>query len=109
MQLKDIGVQIASRELDANGKKVVVVIGRPEKFPDGEDYYCPYQIVGIGSERVKYAGGIDAVQALQLALKKIGTDLYTSQEAQAKQLLWAGGEPGDFGFPVPDSLRDLAP
>lgn len=46
MQLKEVGVQIATRMLDLNGKQVTVVIGRPEKFPDGEDYYCPYQLCG---------------------------------------------------------------
>lgn len=108
MQLKDVGIQIATRALEAGGKKVTVVIGKPERFPDAEDYYCPYQIVGIGSERVRYAGGVDAVQALQLALKMIGADLYTSPEAETKQLSWTGGDLGDLGFPVPDALQDLA-
>lgn len=110
MQLKDVGMQIATRVLDVGGKRVTVVIGKPEKFPDAEDYYCPYQIVGLGNERVRYAGGVDAVQAMLLALKMIGTDLCTSPEAQAKQLTWQGGQsPGDLGFPVPESVRDLAP
>ncbi len=109
MQLQDVGVQIATRVLQANDRKITVVIGRPEKFPEGEDYYCPYQILGFGNERVRYAGGVDAVQALQLALQKIGADLYTSQEAQSKQLAWVGGNLGDLGFPVPESIRDLAP
>lgn len=110
MQLKDVGMQIATRVLDVSGKRVTVVVGKPEKFPDAEDYYCPYQIVGLGNERVRYAGGVDAVQAMLLALKMIGTDLYTSPEAQAKQLTWQGGQsPGDLGFPVPESVRDLAP
>ena len=85
------------------------MIGKPEKFPDADDYYCPYQIVGVGNERVRYAGGIDAVQALELTLKMIGTDLYTSGEAQSGALSWMGGsKKGDLGFPVPDGLRDLA-
>jgi hypothetical protein len=109
MQLQDVGVQIATRDLHVGDKKITVVIGRPEKFPEGEDYYCPYQIVGIGNGRVRYGGGLDAVQALQLALKKIGADLYTSPEAQSKQLSWVGGDAGDLGFPVPDSIRDMAP
>jgi len=51
MQLKDVGMQIATRVLDVGGKRVTVVIGKPEKFPDAEDYYCPYRIVGLGNER----------------------------------------------------------
>lgn len=102
---------IATRVLDlSDGRKVTITIGKPEKFPDAEDYYCPYQIVGIGSEHVRHAGGIDAVQALELALKMIGADLYTSQEAQAGVLSWnAGSKKGDLGVPVPDVLRDLPP
>jgi hypothetical protein len=109
VKLNDIGLQIATRELQVNGKKVTVVIGRPEKFPDGQDYFCPYQILGMGDEKVSYAGGVDAVQSLQLALKKIGTDLYTSTEYRTKQLCWDGSDSGELGFPVPDSIRDLAP
>lgn len=108
MQLKDVGVQIAIRELQANGRKITVVIGKPEMFPDGVNFYCPYQIVGIGNERVRYSGGVDAVQALQLAMKMIGAELYTSQEAQSKQLSWVD-DTGNLGFPVPDVLQDLVP
>jgi hypothetical protein len=87
MKLNDVGMVVASRELNLPAeKKVTVTIGKPEKLPDAEDYYCPYLIAGIGGERVRYAGGVDAVQALELAFKMIGTDLYTSQEAQAKEL-----------------------
>lgn len=109
MQLKSIGIEIARRELDANGARVSVAIGKPEKFPDADDYFCPYQVTGIGNGKVRYAGGVDAVQALLLALKMIGADLYTSKEAQAKQLSWSAGENGNLGFPVPDSLQDLVP
>jgi hypothetical protein len=50
------------------------------------------------------------VQALDLVLKMIGSDLYTSPEAQAKQITWVGGEnPDDLGFPLPRSIADLAP
>src|SRR4030081_2369044 len=101
MKLKDVGTVIATRELSISvGTTVTVLIGKPEKFPDSEDYYCPYQILGLGNQRVRYAGGIDAVQALELALKMIGTDLYTSKEVQAGELSWPGGKKGDLGFPV---------
>ncbi|MFL6621613.1 MAG: DUF6968 family protein [Sulfurifustis sp.] len=84
-------------------------MGKPEPFDDGINHYCPYQVIGIGRDDVRYAGGVDGVQALQLALKMIGADLYTSQEAQAGKLSWGGGKNLDLGFPVPEVLRDLAP
>lgn len=108
MKLIDVGTVIATRELSLSpGKIITVLIGKPEKFPDTDDYYCPYQILGFGSQRVRYAGGSDAVQALELTLKMIGTDLYTSKEAQAGELSWHGGR--NLGFPVPDVLSDLPP
>ncbi len=111
MKLDTIGTLIATRELLlSDAKKITVKIGKPKKFPDGKDYYCPYQIKGLGDGQVRYAGGVDAIQAFQLTLTKIGTVLYTSDEAKAGQLKWnAGQTKGDFGFPVPDVLRDLLP
>lgn len=108
MKIDRIETIIAIREfILTTGKKVTVVIGKPEKFPDSDDYYCPYQITGIGNEKIRYAGGIDAVQALLLALNMIGADLYTSKEAKKGLLRWKGGDKGELGFPVPDILRDL--
>lgn len=102
MKLTSVGTVIAVRELDLlGGGKATVTIGKPEKFPDADDYYCPYQISGIKRSNVRYAGGVDAVQALELALKMIGADLYTSDEAKAGALSWKGSDKGDLGFPQP--------
>lgn len=111
MELDSVGIAIATRDLDlAKGKKVIITIGKPEEFPDGGGgFYCPHQITGIGNERVRYAGGVDAVQALQLALIMIGAILYTSKEAKSRTLSWIGGQNGDLGFPLPDNLSDLRP
>ena len=105
MDLSTVGEVIATRSLnlaDEKDRVVVVLIGRPRQFPDSTDYYCPFQITGIGSERVKYAGGVDPVQALQLALLKAGADLYALDRKTGGRLRWDGGEPGDLGFPKPD-------
>jgi hypothetical protein len=110
MKIESVGTIIATRELAlASGKKVSVIIGKPKKIPDNGGYYCPYQIVGMGKEKVRYAGGVDGVQSLLLALEMIGADLYTSKEAKAGTLSWDGGGNGNLGFPVPDVLRDLVP
>jgi hypothetical protein len=103
-----MGIVIAQRELSLSAQETVsVLIGKAEPFPDGNGCYCPYQILGIGDQRVRHAGGEDTVQALMLTLKMIGTDLYTSPEAKARRLTLNGSK--DLGFPVPDSIRDLAP
>ena len=108
MRIDKIETIIAARELYLfNDKKVTVIIGKPDKFPDSDDYYCPYQISGIGNGNIRYAGGIDGVQALLLALNMIGADLYTSEEYRVGILRWKGGEKGNLGFPVPEVLREL--
>jgi hypothetical protein len=53
------------------------------------------------------AHGVDAVQALDLALKMVGAVLYTHAAWKAARLTWLGGR--NLGFPVTDNLRDLVP
>jgi hypothetical protein len=111
MEQGKIGEAIAVRVLSlGEGRTVTVSIGKPAPFPGGKGYYCPIQIEGMGAGHTSHAGGEDAVQAIQLAMKKIGAFLYTSDEAKSGQLRWRSAPaPGDLGFPVPDSIRDLAP
>lgn len=111
MEILNLGEVIATRNLYLIGSssKIEIKIGKPARFSDAFDYYCPYQIIGIGTEKIKYAGGIDAVQALWLALHKIGAELYTSREAKTGLLRWEGDENGILGFPVMDNLEDLIP
>jgi len=105
IEIKEI---IATRILylsENKEKKVLIIIGKPEQFPDHSDYYCPYKISGIGDEKVRYAGGIDAVQAVQLVMVMIGGELYSSIEAKTGQLRWEGDEEGDLGFPAPFKMN----
>ena len=101
MKLNNVGVVIAQRELSLSTKAIVtVVIGKPEPFPDGNGCYCPYQIIGLGDQKVRYAGGEDTAQALMLTLQTIGAVLYASHEAKSGLLTWNGGT--DLGFPDHD-------
>ncbi|MFZ3213709.1 MAG: hypothetical protein WA188_19560 [Terriglobales bacterium] len=76
---------------------VTVRIGRPVPHPDG-DWECPYVISGLPNPHGLRVGGVDAVQALSLALRAIGADL----QLQRKDihLQWSGMD--DLGFPVPE-------
>ena len=107
-KIKDV---IAERRFKKTGSSdlVVVRIGKPEKFTESEDFYCPYEIIGVGKGKIRYAGGVDSAQALLLALKMIGADLYTSKEIEPGHLVWEGSKKGDLGFPVPSSISDLIP
>ena len=99
MELRSIGTVIATRELSLpDERKVIVRIGMPALFSEGRDYYCPFQITGIGDERIRYIGGVDAVQALLLTFKTIGVLLSVSDEAKAGFLTWLDVK--DFGFPT---------
>jgi hypothetical protein len=105
MKLDSLGVVIATRRLvlanDA-GRRILVKMGKPEPLPDalGDDQYCPFQITGIGTERVKYAAGVDAFQSIELALKMIGAELTRLNQKHGGRLRWECDEHGDLGFPI---------
>lgn len=50
--------------------------------------------------------GIDPIQALQLALQMIGTELYSSELHSQGRLTWLAPGAG-YGFPVPRVMRDM--
>lgn len=99
MDIREIGEPIAARKLVMGTDEVVVTIGKPQPFDDNEDYFCPYSIEYAGQKKVSYAGGMDAVQALQLTMKKIGTDLTYLAKTQGVPIAWLPDTPGDTGFP----------
>jgi len=104
IKLETIGEVIASRKLmlaaaDGTNSEITVLIGRPERMPDSDDYYCPIQLRGLGDQKVRYAGGADAIQALQLAMQLIGIELYVKHADIVKQLTWE--ENSELGFPLP--------
>jgi len=45
-------------------------------------------------------GGVDAFQAMQLALKTIGVELDVINKDSGGRLEWVAGQEGDLGFPV---------
>jgi hypothetical protein len=103
LETKDIGEVIATRKLRIIGEKeqdVTILIGKPRRLPDSPDYYCPFQITGMDPEEVRCAYGVDAVQAIQLALVHIGAHLSGSKEAKTGQLRWE--DMSDLGFPIPE-------
>jgi hypothetical protein len=111
MKLDNVGDIAASRELMLDGEQMVqILIGKPERLPDHDDWYCSHQIVGIGSGEVKRIWGVDSVQALVLSLQMVGAQLYCSAEYAAGRLSWeCGAVKGDLGLPVPENIRDVLP
>lgn len=97
-----LGDIIAERVLEARkGSKshiATVRIGRPVKSANAPDYRCPYQIAGIGDDVVRSASGEDSMQAMELALKMVGAELYLRHKDFT--FTWLGQ--ADLGFPKPN-------
>jgi hypothetical protein len=70
------------------------------------DWSCTYEIGWPDETRRHTMYGIDAMQAMLIALKIIGAEIYTSDLHRSDRLRWL--EAGDgYGYPVPKGLRDL--
>ena len=52
------------------------------------------------------AGGVDAVQAIDIALKMIGALIYARDHHAAGNLMWLTPGQG-YGFPVAKEIRDV--
>ncbi len=103
MDIRTIGQPIAERRYVLSGapgspdEEVIVRIGLPQESPD-HYYFCPFEIVGFGTTRIRYAAGGDAFQALQLALGMIGTSLHYHRQRLGSEFYFL--EAGDdLGFP----------
>ena len=104
MNVETLGTIFATRILElvlADGSicPVWIKIGKPRKY-ERNIRFCPYQIVGMGDEKIRYAVGSDAIQSLILALTKIGADIYSSPESKAGKLTWLDDESHNLGIPV---------
>lgn len=99
---------IATRILtiNAHNKNIQVPIHLHAPVPDGIDWSCTIEVGWPNGNLTRSAVGVDAVQALELAMKMIGAQLYTSEHHETGTLEWL--KPGQgYGFPVPGAIRDM--
>jgi hypothetical protein len=98
---------IATRVLTLSDKveqKVAIRLHAPE--PAKVDWICRFEIDWPDGKGERWGTGVDAVQALLAALQMIGAELYASEYNKSGKL--SGLAPGrGFGFPVPNTIRDL--
>lgn len=95
---------VATREYELNtDQKITVYVGKPYLFKG--DYRCDLEIVGFEKKIESYAMGTDSVQAIFLALTKIGTLLYTSEDYKNGKLTLY--ESSNLDIPYPSSIADL--
>lgn len=99
---------IAIRKLlvRSEGCDVTVEIRLFAPVADDGTSSCRYEIDWPSGTRHGRAAGIDSIQAILLALQKIGIALYTSEYHENGQLVWPMAGSG-YGFPVPSTIRDL--
>lgn len=83
---------------------VPIRIFAPE--PARIDWACRFEIDWPEGRLERFAEGVDAVQALLLALQMIGAQLYASSQHESGRLMWLEPARG-YGFPVPQSMRDM--
>jgi len=106
MKLDSVGQALGNRILDLkDGRAANVIIGMPQRFPDGnDDFFCPFQIVGMGDERIRYAGGVDALQAVWLTLTMIAPFWKRARRAKAAPYPGSGKVISDLRATVARSL-----
>ena len=99
MPVINLGEIIAERTLTISGedRELTVLLGKPQKVADGDHYRCPFTILGVEDEQVRYASGSDAFQALMLTLRMIGVGLELRNRSYGGRLRWYGNM--DLGFP----------
>lgn len=99
---------IATRVLKlrrTNGDRdIPIYIYAPE--PEGDSWSCKFEVGWPDGTVAMSAGGVDSVQALELALKMIGAQLYASDHHASGKLMWEAPGKG-YGFPVGNTIRDL--
>jgi hypothetical protein len=98
---------VAERILEWRGaqgaKPIHVKIFVPQRT--NQAWTCTYAIDWPDGEKEKTASGIDAMQALMIALQMIGSEIYTSRYQKDGSVTFAGSN--GCGFPVPPTLRHL--
>ena len=99
-----IGTRILT-VLTADGERPVAVrLSTPVAVETKWD--CSYEIDWPEGVWRSHAQGNDALHALELAMQKIGMDLYMSRYHHEQKMWWIRPWVG-YGFPMPKDARDL--
>jgi hypothetical protein len=73
---------------------------------DQGDYRCEYELKEIGkTTKVSFAVGVDSLQALTLALQKLGADVLFSDDAREKEVYW-NDQNEDLGLLLPRGVDE---
>jgi hypothetical protein len=105
---------IATRELTAickSGEEKPVLLRLEAPVLENGMWRCWYEIDfpedgWPAQTRRSYAGGADAMDAIQLGLMKLGTEMHFNSYHDEHKLYWTKGQEG-YGLIVPKNARDL--
>jgi hypothetical protein len=97
---------IATRSLLLRDRNVEIPIRvhAPEKAK--VDWICRFEIDWPEGKAERWGAGIDAIQALVIALNMVGAEIYASKHHETGQLVWLAPGRG-YGFPISNNIRDL--
>lgn len=99
---------IATRTLvlrdQGHNSPIPIRLHAPEKMEG--DWICRFEIEWPDGRAERWGAGIDAVQALLIAVQMIGAEIHASRHHQSGQLAWLAPGRG-YGFPVAKNIRDL--
>lgn len=102
----DLNQVIAQRIIKCpDGQTIEVRMGKPQWRDQGRtESLCAIEVVAPSTTKTLQVSGIDAFQAIELAMKMIGTELVVLNVAEySGGLRWLEQE-NNLGFPLPDSL-----
>ena len=93
---------IGERELNcSNGDVIRVELGYPAETKHRSEFICCYRINGIGNQKINCSFGTDKIQAMTLALQKIGSELNALEKIYSvKFFLGKISDNSHHGFPI---------
>ncbi len=91
---------------EGQSSEVTVRLFHPEPYPDHSGYQCRVKVEWPSKTQDLHVGGVDAIQAVILALQTLGAIINTSEEAKEGRLVWFEQGSG-FGLPVSKGIGDL--
>jgi hypothetical protein len=99
-QMNKFSTIMASRTYYLGEEAFPVEVAIFTPTPDGDDFKCEYRIAWPDNTQVGHAIGIDGIQAIILALRKLGADIYFAKRGK---LVWLEVDRG-FGLPLTRGL-----
>src|SRR5258708_7097823 len=99
-----IATRVLKLRHPAGDIEIPIRIFAPER--QAVDWACGFEVDWPDGRLAMAAVGIDAVQALELALKMIGAQIYASDHHASGNLMWEAPGKG-YGFPVTNGIRDV--